>query len=96
MTPTSTGNAVPPVRRYVLTWLSLLMLLLLTLGTAYIPLGAVNVALNLGISVLKTLLVMIVFMHLAASPPLIRLAAGAGFFWLSLLLALSLSDYLTR
>ncbi|MGD2075883.1 MAG: cytochrome C oxidase subunit IV family protein [Gammaproteobacteria bacterium] len=88
--------AATPVRRYVLTWLALLVLLMLTLGTAFIPLGALNVVLNLSISVLKTLLVMVVFMHLQSSPPLIRLASAAGFVWLSLLFTLTLSDYLTR
>jgi cytochrome c oxidase subunit 4 len=89
-------ESAAPVRRYVLVWLALLGLLLLTLGTALIPLGALNVALNLAISVVKTLLVMIVFMHLDTGRPVIRLAAAAGFLWLLLLFTLTLGDYLTR
>jgi cytochrome c oxidase subunit 4 len=89
-------EATVPLRRYVLTWLALLGLLLLTLGTALIPLGALNVVLNLIISTAKTLLVMVVFMHLDSSRPVIRLVAATGFLWLLLMLTLTLSDYLTR
>ncbi len=89
-------SSVPPVSRYLLTWAALLILLTMTLGTAYIPLGAINVTLNLAISVIKTLLVMTVFMHLGNEHPAIRIAAAAGFFFLALLLVLSLADYLTR
>jgi cytochrome c oxidase subunit 4 len=92
--PASASRA--PLRRYILTWLGLLGLLLLTLGTALIPLGALNVALNLGISVAKTLLVMVIFMHLDSSSPALRLAAATGFVWLLLLFILTLGDYLTR
>jgi len=89
-------RSAPALRRYVLTWAVLLALLLVAVGTAYIPLGVVNVGLNLGIAVVKALLVMVVFMELGASRPVVRLAAAAGFFWLALLFILTLADYATR
>jgi cytochrome c oxidase subunit 4 len=96
MKPQPASTSSRPVRRYVLAWLGLLALLLITVGTALVPLGALNVALNLGISVAKTLLVMIIFMHLDSGSPAIRLAAATGFVWLLLLFILTLGDYLTR
>lgn len=56
-----------------------MVLLLLTLGSAYLKLGAGNVIVNIGVSVAKTLLIMTVFMHLRQENPLVRLAAAAGF-----------------
>lgn len=96
MNPQPANASTTPLRHYILAWLGLLGLLLLTVGTALIPLGALNVALNLGISVAKTLLVMVIFMHLDSSNPTIRLAAATGFVWLMLLFILTLGDYLTR
>lgn len=91
-----TPRPAAEVRRYLLTWLALLGLLLITLGSALVPLGSLNIVLNLGIAVAKTLLVMIVFMHLSRGAPVVRLAAATGFLWLALLLTLTLSDYLSR
>lgn len=92
----TTGSRAPSLRRYLLTWVALLALLALTLGVAYVPLGAVNVALNIGIAGAKALLVMAVFMHLSGAGAVNRLAAAAGFLWLLILLGPTLGDYLTR
>jgi cytochrome c oxidase subunit 4 len=70
--------------------------LLLTLGSAYLPLGWLNGVVNLAIAAAKALLVMIFFMHLRSSHYVLRLAAAAGFFWLAILIGLSLSDFLAR
>ena len=40
--------------------------------------------------------VILFFMHLLHSRPLTWLVPGAGLFWLGILLALTLSDYVTR
>lgn len=85
-----------PLRHYVWTWLALLGLLGITFGSAYVRLGAGNLFVNLGVSVLKTLLVMLVFMELTRRSSVVRLVAAAGFFWLALLVALSVADFLTR
>ena len=81
---------------YVLVWIGLLILLALTLGSAYLPLGWLNGVVNLAIAVAKALLVMTFFMHLRSSHYMLRIAAAAGFFWLAILIGLSLSDFLTR
>lgn len=87
---------VPPARTYVLVWVTLICLLLLTVGSAYLKLGWLNGAVNLAIATAKALLVMIFFMHLRSSHYVLRIAAGAGFFWLAILIGLSLADFLAR
>ncbi|WP_414474503.1 cytochrome C oxidase subunit IV family protein [Microvirga sp. M2] len=83
-------------RRNLLVWLALLVLLGLTFALAYIPLGPFNIVSALGIAAIKVGLVSFLFMGLARSSALIRLAAAAGIFWLIVLFSLTLSDILTR
>jgi cytochrome c oxidase subunit 4 len=89
-------HPVAQASAYVLVWLGLLSLLVLTLGSAYLRLGWVNNVVNLAIAVTKALLVMVFFMHLRSAHYVLRIVAAAGFFWLALLIGLSLSDYLAR
>ena len=91
----NTGH-VTSLRTYLLVWGALLALLALSAGSVWIKLGSFNVILNYTISILKMLLVMVFFMHLKDGNGFIRIVATAGFFWLMLLIALSLSDFLTR
>lgn len=83
-------------RKPALIWLALLLLLALSVGTAYIPLGAGNGLINYGVAAAKAALVLVFFMHLDRSRALIRVAAMCGLFWLVFMFALSFSDYLTR
>lgn len=87
---------VTPVRRYLWVLAALLTLLALSAGSALLKLGVWNPVLNMGISVLKTLLVMAVFMHETGARSLTRLTSALGFIWLAMFLALSLLDFLTR
>jgi len=90
------AHPVPPARTYVFVWVALIVLLVATLGSAYVPLGRLNPVINLAISVAKTLLVVFFFMHLRSSHSVLRIAAAAGFFWLAILIGLSLTDFLAR
>lgn len=83
-------------RRIWLCWGALLLLLALTTGAAFLPLGRLNIAVALAIAVAKALLVLLVFMELKRSSGLVRAFAVAGFFWLLILLTLTSADYLTR
>ena len=83
-------------RKPSLIWLALMLLLGLTVGSAYVPLGVGNGLVNYGVAVTKAALVVIFFMHLDRSRALVRLAALCGLFWLMFLFSLSLGDYLTR
>ena len=88
--------SVPPIRRYLLVWIVLLILLFLSLGSAYVQMGALNVVANLSIAVIKMLLVALFFMHLKHASPLIRIVSVVGLVWLLLMFGLSLADFLTR
>ena len=85
-----------PVRIYVTIFACLLALTALTTGVAFIDMGPLNTVAALAIAVTKMLLVILFFMNLRHSPRLTKVAVVAGFFWLALLIGLTLSDPLTR
>jgi cytochrome c oxidase subunit IV len=55
-----------------------------------------NTLLALLIAFTKMICVMLFFMHVRWSPRLIWLAAVASFFWLGIMFAYTMQDYLTR
>ena len=71
-------------------------LLFLTLVLAYIPMGVITPTAGIVIAFVKAGLVILLFMELASSKPLIRLAAAAGLVFLTVLFALTLADVLSR
>ena len=77
-------------RRNGLIWAALLLLLLLSLVLAYVPMGWFTPAAGIVIAFIKASLVILLFMELAKSKPLIRLAASAGVVFLAALFALTL------
>ena len=84
------------VKRILVCWAALVLLLALTTGAAFLPLGRLNLFVALAIAVAKALLVLLFFMELKRSSGLVRAFAFAGFFWLLILLTLTSADYLTR
>lgn len=87
---------IVPLKVYVTVFISLLLLLALTVTASYVPLGRFNVVIALTIAIAKTFLVMLFFMHVRYSGRLIWIYVGVGFFWLGILLTLTMSDFLTR
>jgi cytochrome c oxidase subunit 4 len=85
------------VGTYVAVFLALLAFTALTTAVAFVDLGGGwnNVA-ALTIAVVKALLVILYFMHLRYSDRFTWVLAGAGFFWLLILLGGTLDDLLTR
>lgn len=55
-----------------------------------------NTLVALGIAFTKMTCVMLFFMHVYWSPKLIWLSAIASFFWLAIMFAYTMQDYLTR
>ena len=90
------SDHVVPVRIYLLIFIGLLALTALTTGVAFIDLGPLNTVAALVIAVTKMLLVILFFMHVRYSPRLTKIVVVAGFFWLALLIGLTLSDTITR
>ncbi len=83
-------------KKYLKVTAGLMALLAVTVAAAYIHFGAFNIVVAMLISVAKALLILLFFMHVGRSTPLVRACVCAGFFWLVLMMALTLSDYLTR
>lgn len=84
------------VRPLLAAWVALLMLMLLSLGSAYLNLGAGNLIAGLVIATLKTGIVVWLFMHLPRASAITRIVAVAGLAWLSLLMGLSQTDFAIR
>ena len=84
------------LRTYIVVFVTLLVLTGLTTLVAHFDLGRFNLVVALGIAAAKALLVALFFMHLARTAHRTQFVAGAGLLWLALLLALTLSDVLTR
>ncbi len=84
------------VRLYVLVFSALVALTALTVAVSYVDLGPASVVVALAIAFTKALLVLLYFMHLRDSSALVWLVAVGGFFWLSILIVLTMSDVMTR
>ena len=87
---------VVPVKTYVGVFVALICLTALTTGAAYIDMGRFNTVVALAIAVVKMMLVVLFFMHVKYATGLTRVVILAGFFWLGIMITLSLSDELTR
>ena len=74
----------------------LLALLLATVGAAYVPLGPLHFAVAMTISIAKAVLIALYFMHLKYSHRFMAVVWAASLLWLGIMIALTLSDTLTR
>lgn len=83
-------------KTYLKTFLTLLALLALTVGANFLNLGPFGVVVALGIAVAKAALIVLFFMEVRYSHPMVWLFATAGLVWLLILLVLSMADYSTR
>ncbi len=92
----SVEHHIVPVKNYVFVWLALIILTFTTWGVAYIDMGRFNIVVALVIAFIKMSLVIYFFMHVKFDDPLTKLFVGGGFFWLLILIALTLGDYMTR
>ena len=91
------AQASPQRRTLFLIYISLIVLLVFTAIGAKLPLSAgVHDLLAFGISVAKTILIVLVFMEVRYNKGVVRVFAGAGLVWLFLLFLLTFTDYLTR
>jgi cytochrome c oxidase subunit 4 len=82
---------------YLAIGIILLILTATTVGAAFVNLGAFNPVVALLIATIKATLVVLFFMHVkGASEKMTGAVVASGFFFLMILLVLSLADYLTR
>ena len=74
----------------------LMILLFATLGAAVLPLGSLHFPTAMAIATAKAILIVMYFMHVKYSHRLTATICAASFLWLGIMIALMLSDYLSR
>jgi cytochrome c oxidase subunit 4 len=87
---------IVPTRVYYTIFAILMACTYLTVQIAYFDLGALNTIAALAIAVFKAVLVILFFMHVKYGTRLTWAVVVGGVFWLGIMLALTMSDYLTR
>ena len=86
---------------YVKVLIALMALLILTVGASFVDFDkfvgrGASAAIAMSIAIAKGLLIVLFFMHVKYGQKLTWAFAAAGFIWLSILMTLTLTDYLTR
>src|ERR687891_343981 len=87
---------VAPKSLYYGVFLALLVGTGLTVAAAFVDMGAMNNVVMLAIAIAKASLVVLFFMHVRWSTRLTWVVVASGFFWLLILFALTMSDYMSR
>jgi cytochrome c oxidase subunit IV len=89
-------EAHPSQKVYFFVFAALVIGTIVTYQVAKIDLGDWNPVIALTIACTKATLVILYFMHVRYSGKLTKITVAAGFFWLLIMISLSLTDYLTR
>ena len=87
---------VAPKMMYYVVFAALIVGTGLTVLAAEIDLGALNNVVMLAIACTKAALVILFFMHVRWSTRLTWVVVASGFFWLLILFALTMTDYMSR
>ena len=91
-----THGHVAPLKMYYAVFGALMIGTIITVAVAYVDLGFFNTAVALGIAVTKATLVVLYFMHVRWASRLTWLVIAASVFWLFLMFAIGMTDYLSR
>ncbi len=91
-----TTQHVVPRKTYFLVFSLLIVLTLTTVGVATVDLGPMNIVAALLIAAIKATLVILFFMHLRYSKPLVSLVVFAALLWLAIMITLMLTDFMSR
>jgi cytochrome c oxidase subunit 4 len=84
------------LRTPVLTFLALLALLAVNVALgASLPFAQVWIVELLVVAVMVAI-ILLVSMEVRHEPPLVKLFSGIGFFWVAILMGMTLTDYLAR
>lgn len=89
-------NHIVPKRVYFLIFATLIVLTWVTAYVSTVDLGRWNIFVALAIAIFKASLVILFFMHVKYSTRLTKFIVMCGFFWLSLLLFITMADLWTR
>jgi cytochrome c oxidase subunit 4 len=92
---TSSGHVVP-IKLYLAVFAALMVLTAFTVWVAFLDLGPANSIVALGVAVIKATLVVLFFMHVKYSSRLTWLVVASGFFFLVIMIALTMADIVSR
>jgi cytochrome c oxidase subunit 4 len=87
---------ISPKSTYFTIFGALMVCTVLTVFAARTNLGNLNFPVALAIAVFKATLVVLFFMHVKYGSRLTKLIVGVAFFFLGILLSLTMTDYLSR
>jgi cytochrome c oxidase subunit IV len=87
---------VAPKSLYYLIFGALMVFTVITVEVATHNFGVLNFPVAIGIAITKATLVILFFMHAKYSSKLTKLFVGTAFFFLAILLGLTMTDYLSR
>ena len=87
---------IAPRSLYYTVFAVLMVLTVVTVFAAGVDLGFMNTIVAMTIAVAKATVVVLFFMHVRWSTRLTWVVVAAGVFWLGILLALTMNDYLAR
>lgn len=91
------SDHVVSLKIYFAVFAALMVLTAATVAAAFLDLqGSLNTVLALTIAIVKATLVILFFMHVRYSSKLTWVYAASGFFWLLVLLAFLMADYMSR
>lgn len=90
------AHQVIPQKIYILIFVTLLLLTLVTVDVAFYDAGWLSLYIALAIATTKATLVILYFMHLRYSSRLTWAFVGVGILFLAILMAFTMSDVLTR
>ena len=92
----ASSHHVMPVRMYITIFMALMVLTGITIFVAFLDLGRMNDFVAMAVAITKATLVILYFMHVRYSDGLTALWVVGGFTFLAVLIAFTMSDYLTR
>jgi cytochrome c oxidase subunit IV len=87
---------VTPLPVYLAVFGTLMVLTGVTVAVAYVNLGEFNKVVALGIASFKATIVVLYFMHVKHASRLTKLIVVSGFFFLAILISLTMIDYGSR
>jgi cytochrome c oxidase subunit 4 len=87
---------VMSVQTNLVVFAALMFLLVVTVAAAYTIHGPLGIVVAMAIATVKAVLILMYFMHVKYSSRLQMLFASSAFFWLAIMILITLSDYVSR
>jgi cytochrome c oxidase subunit IV len=83
----------PSYGKYILIWIALMMLTVVTVSIAGINFGALTIATAITVASIKSYLVLTIFMHLNVEQVAFKVFVGVALFFILITIVLLFADY---